>query len=90
MAKEKTATLTNRPKKPKLLETVNIPSNPRRSLCQMVHRFEFSNTANNLIEVEEIRNPSKINKHDLAIEEETSIEEDSRITKDFKDSRDIS
>ena len=59
MAKEKIVASTSQPKKPKLFETVKVPSNLRRFFAPDVHLIDFFNTANNPIEVEDMENPSK-------------------------------
>ena len=90
MVKEKNITSTSQSKKPKLLETVTIPSNLRRSSRSMVHLLEFSNIANNLIEVEEKGSLSKSNEQGSAFEEEASSEKDIERNKNSKDSKDTS
>ena len=85
MAKEKN--IASEFKKPKLLETMKIPSNLRCSSRLMVHCLEFSNTANNPIEVKEMGNPSESGEQGLVFEEETSSEQDTGRNRNSKDSK---
>ena len=99
MAKKNIVASTSQPKKPKLPEIVEIHSNLRRSSHRMVHRIEFSNTANDPIEVEEMGNLSESNEQGSAFGEEAPNEEDSRdvnnalsledMTEDFLDEKTI-
>ena len=99
MAKKNIIASTSRPKKPKLPEILEIHSNLRRSSHQMVHRIEFSNTANDPIEVEEMGNLFESNEQGSTFGEEALNEEDSRdisnalvladMTEDFLDEKTI-
>ena len=76
MAKDKNIASTSQSKKPKLPKIMKVPSNLRRSSCQMVHRFDFSNNANDSIEVGEMGNTSESSEHRSTFGEETLGEED--------------
>ena len=59
MAEEKKATSSSRSKKPNLSEDVRSFSNLRRSSCRLAYQFDFSNTVDDPIEVEEVKDSSK-------------------------------
>ena len=87
MAKEKIIASTNQSNKPKLLETVKIPSNLRRSSLRMAHHLEFSNSDNNSIEVEEMGNQYESSEQGLTFEEAALSEEGTGRNKNSKDSK---
>ena len=76
MAEEKNVASSSRPKKSKLPENMGTPSNLRHPLRRINHKFYFSNTVNDPIEVEEVEDPSKSS--ELAFGEEASSEENSK------------
>ena len=80
MAKEKKTTSSNRPKKPKLSEEVRNSSNLWRSLRRLAHHFDFSNTIDDPIEIEEVEDPFEDSEQGLACGEETSSEDNSHDT----------
>ena len=53
MEKEKKTISNSRPKNPKLYEDVRNSSNLWRSLRRLTHQFDFSNTVDDPIEIEE-------------------------------------
>ena len=57
---------------------MRTPSNLRRSSWRPVYQFEFSNTVDDPIEVEEMENPSESSEQASNFEEEVSSEEDLR------------
>ena len=57
---------------------MRTPLNLRRSSCWLVHQFEFSNTVDDPIEVEEMEDPSKSSEQESAFGEKASSEKDSR------------
>ena len=78
MAEKKNIGSSSWPKNSKLLKNVRTPSNLRDSLCRSVHQFEFSNTVDDLIEVEEMEDPSESSEQESTFREESSSEEDSK------------
>ena len=73
-------------KKPKLLETVKIPSNLRRSSHRMVYPLEFSNVANDPIDVDKMGNLSESSEQWSALgKKKSSNDEDRKRNKDSKD-----
>ena len=70
MAEENNIASSGQPKKSKLPEDVKTPSNLRRSLRRPTHHFDFSNTVDDLIEVEELEDPSESSEEWLAFGEE--------------------
>ena len=58
---------------------MTTPSNLQRSSSRQIHQFEFSNTIDDPIEVEEMEDPSdSINEQESTFGEEASSEEDSK------------
>ena len=76
MAKKKKTTSSSRPKKPKLSEDVRNSSNLRWSSCRLAYQFDFSNTVDDPIEIEEVED-SKDSEQGSACGEETSSEDNS-------------
>ena len=76
MAKEKNIASNSRSKKSKLLEDVRNPSTLQRFSRRPAHQFDFSNTIDNPIEVEEVEDPSERSEDDSTFREASS-EEDS-------------
>ena len=75
--KEKNIASSSQPKKSKLLEHVRNSSNLRRSSRRPVHSFDFSNYVDDLIEVEEMDDPSETSDQGSTFGEEASSEDDS-------------
>ena len=86
MVEEKNIASSSRPKKSKLLENVRTPSNLRCSLRRPIHQFEFSNTVDDPIKVEEMEDPSKSSEQD-AFGEEASSKEGSKYISSALDSK---
>ena len=80
MAKEKKTISNSRPKKPKFYKDVKNFSNLRRSSRIPSHQFDFSNTVDDPIEIEEVEDPSEESEKGLACGEETSSEYSSQDT----------
>ena len=59
MAEEENIASSSRLKKSKLLKDVKNSSNLWRSSCIPAHQFDFSNTINDPIKVEEVEDPSE-------------------------------
>ena len=59
MVEEKNIASSSRPKKFKFPENVRTPSNLRHYSRRPVHQFDFSNTVNDPIKVEEMEDPFK-------------------------------
>ena len=78
ITKEKKTTSSSQPKKPNLSEYVMNSSNLQRLSCRPSHQFDFSNTIDDPIKVEEVEDPSKDNEQGLAYEVEDSSEDDSQ------------
>ena len=77
MAEEKKTTSNSWPKKPKLYVDVRISSNLQWLSCRLAHQFDFSNTIDDPIEIEEVEDPSKDSEQGLAYGVETSSKDDS-------------
>ena len=77
MTKEKKTTSSGRPKKPKLSEDVRNFSNLRRSSRRPTHQFDFSNTVNDPIEIEEVEDHSEDSEQGSTCGDETSSEDNS-------------
>ena len=77
MAKEKKTTSSSQLKKTKILEDVRNSSNLWQSSHRPVHRFDFSNTVDNPIEIEEVEDPFEDSEEGSACGEETSSEDNS-------------
>ena len=69
MIEEKNVASSSRPKKSKFPEDVKSFSNLRRSSHRPTHQFDFSNTIDDPIEVEEKEDPSKDSEQGLAFGE---------------------
>ena len=67
--------------KPKLTKTKKFHSNPLRTSHRIAQRFEFFNTINGLINVEEVGNPSESSVQEVTFEEEDSSKDVLRKTK---------
>ena len=81
MAKEKKTISSSRPKKPKLSKDVKNSSNLRRLSRRPAHQFDFSNTIDDPIEIEEVEDPSEDSEQGSAYEEEASSEDNSQDTR---------
>ena len=77
MTKEKKTTSSGQLKKPKLFEDVRNFSNLRWSLLIPTHQFDFSNTVNDPIEIEEVEDHSEDSEKGSACGDETSSEDNS-------------
>ena len=80
MTEEKNVASSSQPKKPKLSKDVRNSSNLWWSSRRPAHQFDFSNTVDDPIEVEEVEDPSEDSEQGLAFGEEASSEDDSRDT----------
>ena len=76
MVKDKNIASSSRPKKSKLLEDVRNSSNLRRPSCRPTHQFDFSNTVDDPIEVEEEEDPSGSSEQGSTFREESLSEDD--------------
>ena len=78
MAEEKKTTSSSQPKKLKFFEDVRNYSNLRRLSRRPAHRFDFSNTVDDPIKVEEVEDPSEDSEQGPAYRAEASSEDDSQ------------
>ena len=85
MVEEKNVASSSQPKKPKLFEDVRNSSNLWWSSRRPTHQFDFSNTADDPIEVEEVEDPSEDSEQGSAFGEETLSEDDSWDTSSAPD-----
>ena len=80
MAKEKKTISNSQPKKPKFSEDVKNFSNLRQSLRRPTNQFDFSNTVDDPIKIEEVEDPYEESEQGSACGEETSSEDSSHDT----------
>ena len=83
MAKEKKTAPSSQPKKPKLFEDVRNSSNLRRLSRRATHQFYFSNTIDDPIEVEEVKDQDSEQESTYGVE--ASSEDDSQDTSSAPD-----
>ena len=80
MAKDKKTTSSSRLKKLKLSKDVRNSSNLRWSSSRLAHQFNFSNTVDDPIKIEEVEDPSEDSKQGSVYGEEASSKDNSQDT----------